>query len=138
MRGGGMAGPSGDVASERAGESGEYHHSRNLMKKMAVGRRNRRESSRRRGEEERSWRSRVLILSPWLEEGAFWAARLAARCQTIYQGSCLQEQSMDAQNPLPLSDGGLPVSRITKVGKKGFCQTDKQCSRRAATLRRIW
>jgi hypothetical protein len=42
--GGGMAGPSGGVVSERAGEPGEYHHSRNLMKKIAVGRRSRRES----------------------------------------------------------------------------------------------
>ena len=33
-----MAGPAGDVESDRAGEEGEYHHSRNLKKKMAVGR----------------------------------------------------------------------------------------------------
>ena len=45
-----MAGLRGDVDSARAGEEGEYHHSRNLMKKMAVGRRSLRESRKRRGE----------------------------------------------------------------------------------------
>ncbi len=85
MRGGGMAGPSGDVVNERAGESGEYHHSKNLMKNMAVGRRNRSESSRRRGEEESSWRSRVPTPSFWACSGAFWAARLAARWWTVHQ-----------------------------------------------------
>jgi len=37
MRGGGTAGPSGDVDSDRAGDDGEYHHSRNLIKNIAVG-----------------------------------------------------------------------------------------------------
>jgi hypothetical protein len=37
------------VASARAGEEGEYHHSRNLIKKMAVGRATFKESRRRRG-----------------------------------------------------------------------------------------
>ena len=32
-----MAGPEGDVESDRAGEEGEYHHSKNFKKKMAVG-----------------------------------------------------------------------------------------------------
>lgn len=54
MRGGGIAGPSGDVFNERAGELGEYHHSRNLTKNIAVGRRSRRESSSKRGEEDNS------------------------------------------------------------------------------------
>jgi hypothetical protein len=51
MRGGGIAGPSGEVLSERAGELGEYHHSRNLTKNIAVGKRSLRESSNKRGED---------------------------------------------------------------------------------------
>ena len=45
--GGGTAGGRGDIIKERAGDVGEYHHSRNLMKKMEVGRRRRRESKMR-------------------------------------------------------------------------------------------
>lgn len=56
-----MDGPSGEDESvrERAGEEGEYHHSRNLMKKIVVGRRSLRESRRKRGELQKMWR-RVL------------------------------------------------------------------------------
>lgn len=50
MRGGGTAGPRGEDARERAGDPGEYHHSRNLIKKMAVGRRSRSESNSNWGE----------------------------------------------------------------------------------------
>lgn len=50
MRGGGTAGPSGEVENERAGEPGEYHHSRNLTKNMAVGRRSLKESKRTWGD----------------------------------------------------------------------------------------
>lgn len=52
-----MDGPSGEDESvrERAGEEGEYHHSRNLMKKIVVGRRSLRESRRKRGELRRMW-----------------------------------------------------------------------------------
>lgn len=71
MRGGGTAGPSGDVFKDRAGELGEYHHSRNLIKKIAVGRRSRRESSRRRGELDRSWRSWVIRPRFWVGENFF-------------------------------------------------------------------
>lgn len=39
-------GPLGETESDRAGELGEYHHSRNLTKKIAVGS-NRRSESRR-------------------------------------------------------------------------------------------
>ena len=52
-----MAGPSGDTARERAGELGEYHHSRNLMKKIAVGRRTFRLSRNSRGEDSKSLRN---------------------------------------------------------------------------------
>lgn len=50
-RGGGTAGPWGEVDSERAGEEGEYHHSKNLMKNIAVGSRTFSESSNIRGED---------------------------------------------------------------------------------------
>lgn len=59
-----MAGPEGERERERAGEEGEYHHSRNLMKKMAVGRRTFKEERRRRGEERRRAR-RVLGFGGW-------------------------------------------------------------------------
>jgi hypothetical protein len=62
MRGGGTAGPSGEVESERAGEPGEYHHSRNLMKKIAVGNRRRRESIKNCGEENR--KRRIAATNP--------------------------------------------------------------------------
>jgi hypothetical protein len=51
-----MAGPRGDMDNDRAGEPGEYHHSRNLMKKMAVGRRSLKESSSNWGDRNRSRR----------------------------------------------------------------------------------
>lgn len=43
-------GPSGDVDRARAGDEGEYHHSRNLMKKMIVGRMTLKDSTTRRGD----------------------------------------------------------------------------------------
>jgi hypothetical protein len=50
MRGGGIAGPRGDTDRDLAGEPGEYHHSKNLMKNIAVGRRSLSESSNVRGD----------------------------------------------------------------------------------------
>lgn len=50
-----MAGPRGDIDKERAGDPGEYHHSRNLMKKMAVGKRSFKESRINCGVFIRSW-----------------------------------------------------------------------------------
>ena len=44
----------------RAGDEGEYHHSRNLMKNIAVGRRTRKESSNRRGDRKNS-RRRIAL-----------------------------------------------------------------------------
>lgn len=79
--GGGIAGPWGEVDNERAGDPGEYHHSRNLMKNIAVGNSRRRESSNRRGEasiSRRNWASKLFSVSGDI---LFWAARLAARCQ---------------------------------------------------------
>jgi hypothetical protein len=44
-----MDGPSGAAYRDLAGEFGEYHHSRNFTKKMAVGNRRRRESRKSLG-----------------------------------------------------------------------------------------
>lgn len=54
-----MDGPSGEDESvrERAGEEGEYHHSRNFMKKTVVGMRSLRESRKKRGELRMMWRN---------------------------------------------------------------------------------
>lgn len=52
-----MAGPKGDIDNDRAGEPGEYHHSRNLMKKIAVGKRSLKESSNNCGDRSRSPRT---------------------------------------------------------------------------------
>ena len=49
-RGGGTDGPVGARDRERAGEDGENHHSRNLMKNMENGKRYLRESSKIRGD----------------------------------------------------------------------------------------
>ena len=65
---------------DRAGEDGEYHHSRNLMKKMAVGSNTFRLSSRRRGDEMRRRRSFASSPSGSLAVGFIWAVSLAARC----------------------------------------------------------
>ena len=58
-----MASPFFDAENERAGEPGEYHHSRNFTKKMAVGRSMRRESNTNRGERTIKSRSRVKKVS---------------------------------------------------------------------------
>lgn len=55
-----MAGPAGDVESDRAGDEGEYHHSRNLKKKMAVGRITLSESNKSWGDEKTKLRKNVL------------------------------------------------------------------------------
>jgi hypothetical protein len=79
MLGGGGAGPSAGLASREAGEAGEYHHSRNLMKNMVVGRRNLSELSKKRGEE-RMRRSEDAIKVFGLGDlGTFAAATAAAR-----------------------------------------------------------
>jgi hypothetical protein len=66
-----MAGPSGDVERTRAGDEGEYHHSRNLMKNMAVGRRNLSESRTSRGDVKR--RRRSMRISPPFSDGFAFA-----------------------------------------------------------------
>lgn len=59
IRGGGTAGPRGDTESVLAGDDGEYHHSKNLMKKMAVGSRIFKLSSKSRGDDMNNRRSRA-------------------------------------------------------------------------------
>ena len=55
-----MAGPAGDVESDRAGDEGEYHHSRNLKKKIAVGRITLSESNKNWGDEKTRLRMNVV------------------------------------------------------------------------------
>ena len=55
-----MAGPEGDMESDRAGEEGEYHHSKNLKKKIAVGRITLSESSKNWGDEKSNLRKNAL------------------------------------------------------------------------------
>jgi hypothetical protein len=54
-----MAGPKGDIDNDRAGEPGEYHHSKNLIKKIAVGNRSLNESSNNCGDRSRSLRTKA-------------------------------------------------------------------------------
>lgn len=67
--GGGIGGPVGAEDSAFAGDAGEYHHSRNLMKKMDMGRRTRRESSRSRGDARRIRTSRSRRFAGGRREG---------------------------------------------------------------------
>lgn len=62
-----MAGPKGDIDNDRAGEPGEYHHSKNLMKKMAVGKSSLKESSSNCGDRSRS--ARITAKNPLFLEG---------------------------------------------------------------------
>lgn len=71
-----MAGPRGEFVKERAGDPGEYHHSRNLTKKIAVGSKRRNESSKSRGEFFIDSFSLATRLRPSVE-AAFCAAKLA-------------------------------------------------------------
>ncbi len=76
-----MAGPWGDVVRERAGDPGEYHHSKNLMTNMVVGSKSRRESSSKCGEVEIMRRIRATKF--WRASGdvLFWASKRAALCE---------------------------------------------------------
>lgn len=82
MRGGGTAGPRGELDSERAGEPGEYHHSRNLIKKMAVGNKNLRESKIIRGECCSSSRN-LFVMSRFPSKRA--SCLTLPSCQGLYQ-----------------------------------------------------
>ena len=58
-----MGGPLGGAERARAGEEGEYHHSRNLMKNIERGSKMRRESRTRRGDDLRRRVRRSLRLA---------------------------------------------------------------------------
>ena len=61
----------GAAARDRAGDDGEYHHSKNLTKKMERGRRNFNEPRRMCGDVKIK---RRMIAKTVLLEGDFWAA----------------------------------------------------------------
>ena len=81
--GGGTAGPSGDVMRDFAGEPGEYHHSRNLTKNIAVGSINLKESSSNLGVRP-AW-DLIIAIIPRSESAVRLGreARLAARWRII-------------------------------------------------------
>ena len=103
-RGGGIAGPRGDVERTRAGDDGEYHHSRNLMKNMAVGRRSLSESRTSRGEVRRRRRSTRISPPPFSNGFALSAVAAAAARFTIRlsatrgQESAYTHQILDTQS----------------------------------------
>ncbi len=73
-------GPRGDLDSDRAGELGEYHHSKNLMKNMAVGSKSRSESRSSWGDLLIRLLSRTHIPLP-RTDGLDIIAALAALCE---------------------------------------------------------
>lgn len=78
MRGGGTTGPRGDTESVRAGDDGEYHHSKNLMKKIAVGSSIFKLSSKSRGDNKNIPRRRASRVSGGLSAALRCEACLAA------------------------------------------------------------
>jgi hypothetical protein len=78
-----MAGPSGDVERARAGDDGEYHHSRNLMKNMAVGSSNLSESRTSRGEAK--MRRRKIAIRPLLFVNGLALRDVAATAAARYK-----------------------------------------------------
>jgi hypothetical protein len=85
-----MAGPSGDVERTRAGDDGEYHHSRNLIKNMAVGSSNLRESRRSRGEVKR--RRRSTDIRPPLFSNGFVLRDAAAAAAARYKAQVVSRR----------------------------------------------
>jgi hypothetical protein len=75
-----MAGPRGEVERTRAGDDGEYHHSRNLMKKIAVGSSSLRESRRSRGDVKRRRRNTTIKPPLFSRDFTFSPMAAAARC----------------------------------------------------------
>lgn len=69
-----MGGPFGAALNERAGDDGEYHHSRNLTKNIDIGNKTLRDSNTARGEDRSSRRS--VARSPRLRAAAAPAPRL--------------------------------------------------------------
>ena len=128
-RGGGTAGPRGDVESTRAGDDGEYHHSRNLMKNMAVGSRILSESRTSRGEVKR--RRRSTDISPPAFSNGFAlsvaaAAAAAARFTVRLSKNASLSELIYLPDPRHSSGGGQLPPMITKADKTGFFQTHTQ------------
>jgi hypothetical protein len=125
-RGGGTAGPRGDVEMTRAGDDGEYHHSRNLMKNMAVGSRTLSESRTSRGEVKRRRRS-TDINPPAFSNGFALSVAVAAAAAARFRVQLSKNPSLSELICLPdpqhsFGEGQLPPM-ITKADKTGFFQT---------------
>ena len=125
-RGGGIAGPRGDVERIRAGDDGEYHHSRNLIKKIAVGSSSLRESRRSRGDVKRRRRITTIRLPLFSRDFTFSPNAAAARC-TIGSGghakASVQSHSPGPQYPI---DEHRPRSMIARADKMVTSQMHRQ------------
>ena len=102
------------------------------MKNIAVGKRNRRESSKSRGEVRMNLRSRANKLPGAI---GFWTAKLAAR----YVWSDIfveQEITVGLQNLLPLAFVCQHLSMITMVDMTVLCRTGMRCSTVEAIARK--
>lgn len=96
-----MGGPLGGTVRARAGEEGEYHHSRNLMKNIERGRRTRRESRTRRGDDLRRRVSRSLRLVGGPDDGfAAWDS-----------GSSNSERNREAERHTSITTRARRISR---------------------------
>jgi len=78
-----MGGPVGAAASERAGDEGEYHHSRNLTKNIESGSKILRESSRVRGDVRSMRRMRARMPVFDLEDDLAAAAAIPCALASI-------------------------------------------------------
>ena len=135
--GGGMAGPARGAERARAGEDGEYHHSRNFTKKIAVGRMTLSESSNSRGEDSNS--RRKLRSIPCARAGSALGsiACCAARCKTprcsAHVPSFAARHAPDRQCP---HAAGPPRSTTATAGSTVSGRTDTRRCARGATPRR--
>lgn len=116
-----MAGPAGDVESDRAGDEGEYHHSRNLKKKIAVGRITLSESNKNWGDEKTKLRKNALNPAAWCftDEDA---VELIRRCR----GKSVEEPHRFVfhipDHPLR-AVADQHQSRTAMVGSRMICRT---------------
>ncbi len=126
-RGGGTAGPRGDVDRTRAGDDGEYHHSRNLMKNMAVGSRILSESRTSRGEVKRRRRSTDISPPAFTNGFALSAvAAAAARLTVRLSKNASLGELIYLPDPRHSSGEGQLPPMIAKVDKRGFFQMHTQ------------
>ena len=121
-RGGGTAGPRGDVERTRAGDDGEYHHSRNLMKNMVVGSKILSESRTSRGEVKRR-RRRTDISPPDIFNGFLLSVAAAAeRFTALLSKNASLSELIYLPYPRHSSDERQLPPMITKADKTGFFQ----------------